>query len=97
MRVRRTFRLAMEEDGGERFTVQTTALDLVKAERDGQGSIQQGLRTAHFAALRMRRPGVPVKFDDFCSDLIEFTDITDDNDPDEQEGAGDMDPTQLEG
>lgn len=90
-RMRRTFTMAMDPDG-ERFTVQTTALDLVKAERDGQGSVGQGLRTAHFAALRAHRADVPIKFDDFCSALIEFTDVTPDDE--QEDGGGDLDPTQ---
>ena len=88
-KIRRTFRVGL---GGERFTVETTALDLVKAERDGQGPVAQGLRTAHWAMIRNRLP-VPMKFDDFCLDLDSFDDLTVDDDPDEA-GADDMDPTQ---
>jgi hypothetical protein len=85
--VRRTMRVVLN---GEKFEVQTNALDLVHAERDGQGAIGQGLRTAHQAAIRMRLK-VPPKFDTFLEQIDSFDDLTDD---DEEEGLGDLDPTQ---
>ena len=57
--VRRRFRIVL--DGEEPIELTTNALDLIRAERDGQGSVAQGMRTAHNAALRLRKP-VPVKF-----------------------------------
>ena len=92
-RVRRRFRLEID---GETFEVETNALDLVKAERDGQGSVQQGLRTAHIAALRQRKP-VPVKFETFAEQLDAFDDITDEPDDDgEVDDDSDLDPIQSE-
>ena len=88
-RVRRSFRLVL---AGETILVETNAWDLVKAERDGQGSVQQGLRTAHMACVRLHLP-VPPTFEAFCADLDDFTDITD-GEESEEEGGGDLDPTQ---
>jgi hypothetical protein len=94
-KVRRRFRLVLD---GEVLEVQTNAMDLVKAERDGQGPIQQGMRTAHMACLRLRKP-VPVKFEAFAEQLDEWDDLTDDEDDEaaEEEGGGDLDPTRSEG
>ena len=86
--VRRTMRIILN---GEKFEVQTNALDLVNAERDGQGAIGQGLRTAHQACIRLRLK-VPPKFDTFLSQIDSFDDLTDDDD--EEEGQGELDPTQ---
>ena len=88
-KVRRTMRLVVD---GETIEVQTNAMDLVKAEKDGQGPISQGLRTAHQACLRQRR-AVPVRFDDFLSLIDTFDDITDDDE--EEDGRGEMDPTRT--
>jgi hypothetical protein len=87
-KVRRRFRLVLD---GETLEVETNAMDLVKAERDGQGPVQQGLRTAHVACLRMRKD-VPAKFEAFAELIDEFDDITDDEV--DEDGGGDLDPTQ---
>lgn len=94
-KVRRAFRIVIERDDGELETieVETNAWDLIRAERPEQGNVQQGLRTAHNACIRQRRP-VPAKFDDFATALVDFTDTTDD---DEEEDGGDLDPTQSPG
>jgi hypothetical protein len=87
VQVRRRFRLVL---AGQKVEIDTNALDLAKAEREGEGPVVQGLRLMHQACLRQRVDGVPVKFDEFASMLDEFDDITDDED-----GVGDMDPTRL--
>lgn len=84
--VRRTMRLVLD---GEKFEVTTNAMDLINAERDGAGPVQQGLRTAHQALIRTRQ-NVPARFETFAAKLDSFDDITDDG----EEDAGDLDPTQ---
>lgn len=97
-KIRRSFRLVIEGDDGEPVTldVETNAWDLIRAERPDQGSVQQGLRTAHLACIRQRRP-VPPRFEDFATALIDFTDTTGDDDETEEDGGGDLDPTQRTG
>lgn len=75
---------------GHKFEIETNALDQVKTDRTGQPQNTHGMRTLHHACLRERVEGVPVKFDDFLSQLDDVEEIN--------ETAGevddDLDPTQ---
>lgn len=87
--VRRRIRLVLE---GRKVEVQTNAMDMVQAERDGEGAFQMGLRTMHAACMRLRVEGVPANFGVFCEQLDEFDDLDDGGD------AGvELDPTRRTG
>lgn len=74
---------------GEKFEVETNALDLARAERDGEGDTVRGFRTVHHALLRNRCEGVPTKFETFLDKLDSLDDLDDDALDTEA-----MDPTQ---
>ena len=83
--VRRHVRVVV---AGQKFEVETNALDLAKAERDGEGDTVRGMRTI-WEALRRNRLEVPAKFDAFLNDLDEIDDLDDDT----ELGGSDLDPT----
>jgi hypothetical protein len=72
---------------GRKLDVETNALDLAHAERDGEGDTVRGMRTIHQACLRARLEDIPAKFETFLDGLDEIDDLDD-------EGADlDADPT----
>lgn len=83
--VRKHFRVII---AGEKIETETNALDMVRAERDGQGPAAHGLRTVHAALIRQRVPNVPPKFETFLEQLDDFEDLDDDD----TEDAAELDP-----
>ena len=82
--VRRHVRVVV---AGVKHDVETNALDLAHAERDGEGDTVRGMRTI-WEALRRNRVDVPAKFDTFLDQLDEIDDL------DDLDGLGDdLDPT----
>jgi hypothetical protein len=71
---------------GVKFEVETNALDLAHAERDGEGDTVRGMRTI-WEACRRNRLEVPAKFDTFLDQLDEIDDLDDDT------GEDDLGPT----
>lgn len=82
--VRRRVRVVL---AGHKFEVETNALDLAKAERDGEGETVRGLRTVHQACLRNRIEDVPIKFEAFLDALDEIDNL------DEYGGEDELRPT----
>jgi hypothetical protein len=72
--VRRHVRLVL---AGQKFDLNTNAVDMVKADRDGEGELTRGMRVLHQACLRQRVEGVPVKFDVFLEQLDDIEDLDD--------------------
>jgi hypothetical protein len=89
--VRRHVRVVVD---GAKFEVETNALDLAHAERDGEGDTVRGMRTIHNALLRNRAEGVPTKFEAFLSALDSIDDL---DGEDEGDGEDLADPTQRKG
>jgi hypothetical protein len=87
--VRRHVRLVI---AGQKIEVETNALDLARAEHDGEGDTVRGMRTLHEACKRARLD-VPAKFDTFLDQL----DSIDDLDDEDSLGGGDLDPTRTAG
>lgn len=81
--VRRHVRVVLN---GRKYDVETNALDMVKAEREGEGPIKMGMRTVHAALVRTKAEDVPPRFDAFLESLDDFEDL------DEGDGS-DLDPT----
>lgn len=72
--VRRHVRVVV---AGTKFEVETNALDLAHAERDGEGDTVRGMRTIWEACRRNRLDGIPTKFDEFLDQLDEIDDLDD--------------------
>jgi hypothetical protein len=85
--VRRHVRLVI---AGQKIEVETNALDLARAERDGEGDTVRGMRVLHEACLRNRLE-VPAKFETFLDQLDAIDDLDDDQD------GGELDPTRPAG
>ena len=69
--VRRQVRVVV---AGAKFEVETNALDLARAERDGEGDTVRGMRTV-WEALRRNRCEVPGKFETFLDQLDAIDDL----------------------
>ena len=89
--MRRKLRVVVK---GNALEVETSALDIAHAERDGEGQTVMGFRTAH-AACRRNGLDVPAKFETFLELLDEFTDLTGEEDEDEAPFGVLPDPTQA--
>jgi hypothetical protein len=87
--VRRHVRLII---AGQKIEVETNALDLARAERDGEGDTVRGMRVLHEACLRGRVEGVPSKFETFLDQLDAIDDLDGDG-----EDSGELDPTRPAG
>jgi hypothetical protein len=92
--VRRHVRIVLD---GVKVEIETNALDLARAEREGEGDTVRGMRTIYEACLRNRVEHVaPNKFDAFLSSI----DAIDDLDDEEQQGdlaVDETDPTRRTG
>jgi hypothetical protein len=81
--VRRHVRVVV---AGEKHEVETNALDLAHAERDGEGDTVRGMRTI-WEALRRHRLAVPAKFETFLDQLDSIDDL------DDLDSEDDLNPT----
>lgn len=86
--VRRRVRVTLD---GTKIELETNALDLARAERDGEGDTVRGMRTIYEACLRERVDGVKAgKFESFLGSLDAIDDL--DEEPEGLAGS-DLDPT----
>lgn len=83
--VRRHARLVI---AGRKIEVETNALDLAHAERDGEGDTVRGMRTLWEACKRARVEDIPTKFETFLDQLDSIDDLDD-----EDTLGDDMSPT----